>query len=957
VSYVLTGNPQKTNAHMKINTKKVSFLLLLCAICTNVFAQDGATVKGKLTNAKTNEAIGYAAAVLSELSDSTKRTGAITNFSGEFNFATLKKNRYQLKLSALGYKTIVMKVNVEDANVDLGLIKMEDDAIGLKEVNITADNVRLKKDTIEYNAAAFKTKPNAAVEELLKKLPGVEIDKDGNILVQGEKVSRLTVDGKDFFGTDPKTATKNLPADAIAKVQVIDSKTLEAKATGIDDGQREKVLNLTIKEDKKNGWFGNANIAGGTTEKYNSYLSANHFNKNLQFAILGMSNNINNANFNFSDLSNFSGGNIGNIFAPPAGGGFSINVNNGRTTISGSGVFDNNAIGDVTTHSGGVNYSNTWGKKNTLAVSSSYFTYFSKGNGDRFSNVQDLNKSDVLRTGEIANRISDNQAHRFNLKAEYHPDSLTDIVLRPNVILNYTTNTNLRNFSSAFDAAGKNNDGNQYLQQHNVTPSLFGEFSVLRRMPNNKGSISLRLNGTQNTFNADWNNRSLLNTYSNGTTRVTNINQETGQENSTKAYTVNANYVRPVFNKKWNASLAYLYNRSTVDAEQLTYDYNAITGNYETIVPDFSNRLANHSFLQAARIGFIYSGAQWTYNFGFGLQQTGLDASLYNSAGVNTGNINKTYYNVLPRLNINFKNKANQTIVLNYNANVNLPAVTDLQPVQNNTNALYQRIGNPELEARKSHRMSINFNTFSPDNNKYWNGYFLYSLSFDDTGNEVRYVNGVQLVRPVNVDGNYFISTGTYFGRPLKIKGMRMGYGLNFYTARNAGFIEGDKNITNRFNIGPNASFSYDVDDKLNAGIFISPGFNLVKNSLPTALNNRYFNFYNSANISYEFIKDLRVDAQLEYNGTAGRTGGFNNNAYLLNAGIEKYMMNDRLTLALKGFDILKQNTNIDRSVNASRIEDVRYNNITRYFYLSLNYKIAKVGASSQRSNPRNTVN
>ncbi|MDQ7949298.1 MAG: outer membrane beta-barrel protein, partial [Pedobacter sp.] len=478
-----------------------------------------------------------------------------------------------------------------------------------------------------------------------------------------------------------------------------------------------------------------------------------------------------------------------------------------------------------------------------------------------------------------------------------------------------------------------------------------------RRLGNKKGSVSLRLNGTQNTYDSDWLNRSSVNDYTSGAAVLKTIDQQTGQENISKTYTINANYVRPIFNARWNANVGYTYNNGQVDAEQLTYNYNALTGRYEAIVPDFSNSLANHNWLQAARVGFIYTRTEWTYNFGFGLQQTGLSADTYNSSGANIASIDKTYYNVLPRLTINYKNKSNQTIQLNYNSNVNLPSVNDLQPVQNNSNPLYQRIGNPNLEARKSHRMSINFNTFSADNNRYWNGYFLYNLSFDDIGNEVKYVNGVQVVRPVNVDGTYYINTGTFFGMPAKLKGMRMGYGLNFYTSRNKGFINDEKNTTTRYNFGPNANLSYDVDGKLNSGIFLSVGYNKVNNSIPAAIDNRYFSFNNSVNISYELFKNFRIDTQLEHNGSAGRSDGFNNNAFLLNAGLEQYLMKNRLTLALKGYDILKQNTNIERNVNNTRIEDVRFNSLTRYFYLSLNYKIAKVGASNQRSNPRNTVN
>ncbi|SER98971.1 TonB-dependent receptor [Pedobacter rhizosphaerae] len=936
---------------------KTYLLIILCILSTKTFAQLP-HVTGKVLERKNGLPLEYAGVILSSKKDSTKRVGLVTNKAGEFIFKDVANGDYQIKISVLGYLSLSKNISVSGKALSLGTFKLEEDAINLKDVAVKARyaTATVKKDTIEFNADAYKTKPNAAVEDLIKKLPGVTVDKDGSILVGGQKVTRLTVDGKDFFGTDPKTATKNLPADAIAKVQLIDSKTLEAKATGIDDGQREKVLNLTIKEDKKKGWFGNASLSGGTTDKYGSYLSANHFNKNLQFAVLGMSNNTNDASFGYDDLNSFSSGNIGNIFAPPAGGSFSINVNNGKTTVGGSGVFDNNAIGLYTTHSGGVNYSNSWGKNNKLSLSGSYFTYFSSGLGNKLSNIQDLSSGDILRTLDNTDRNSDNQAHRFNFKAEYHPDSLTDITFRPNVILNNTTNINNRSFNSFFDGTGKTNDGSQYYNQHNFSPSLFGEFSVLRRMANKKGSISLRLNGTQNTYNSDWLNRSLLNQYTNGTPTATNINQEANQENASKTYTLNASYARPL-SAKWSSNLGYTYNRSLVNAAQATFDYNATTGSYDVIVPNLTNTFDSQNYLSAAGLGFIFTGKDWTYNFGVNLQQTGLNANTFDTGGANINQMEKTYYNLLPRLMINFKNKANQTLAINYRASVNLPAVTDLQPVQNNTNPLYQREGNPDLEARKNHRISVNFNTFSPDNNRYWNGYFLYNLAFDDTGNNIRYDKGVQYVRPVNVGGNYFLRAGTFFGMPAKLKGLRTNYGVNFFAEHRTSFISDEKNITNRFEVGPNINWSYDVDDKFNADVYAYVAYTKVNNSLETAVDNRYFTLSNSLNISYEFIKDLRIEADLDHIGSAGRADGFNSNYFLLNAGINKYIMQRQVTLSLKGFDILNQNTSIDRIINSSRIEDVRYNNITRYFYLSLNYKLSKVGAKNERSNPRNTVN
>lgn len=936
---------------------KPYLLILLFLLSTKVFAQENAIITGKTVDSKTNLALEYVGIILSSKVDSNKKVGVVTNKAGEFLFKDISKGDYALKISAMGYNPILKNVTFSGKNIDLGVLKMKEDAIALKDVSVAGKyaTATVKKDTVEFNADAYKTQPNAAVEDLLKKLPGVTIDKDGSILVQGQKVTRLTVDGKDFFGTDPKTATKNLPADVIAKVQLIDAKTLEAKATGIDDGQREKVLNLTIKEDKKNGWFGNANLSGGTTDRYSGYLSANHFTKKMQFAILGMSNNVSNASFQYEDLNSFTSGNIGNLFAPPGGGGFSINVNNGRTTIGGSGVFDNSAIGEVTTHSGGLNFSNSWGAKDKLTLSSSYFTYFSKGLGNRFSNVQDINQDDVLRTDEVSNRNSDNQAHRFNFKVEYHPDSLTDLTFRSNAILNYTTNINNRNFNSAFDLTGKINEGSQLLDQRNSTPAFFGELSATRRLK--KGSIIIGLNGSQNTFNSNWLNKSLINNYRAGVVDVTDLNQQAEQENKSQNYSVAVNYIRPIVDKKLNGNLAYIRNEGKVDAQQLTLSYNPLNNTYDAIVPGFSNTLENKTWTQTARLGLIYNRTEWTYNFGLGFQETGLDASTFSSAGINTNNIDKKYYNILPRLNISFRNKNKHTLQLNYNANVNLPSVNDLQPVQNNSNPLYQRIGNPELEARKSHRMSVNFNTFSADNNKYWNGYFLVNYALDDVGNSINYVDGVQYVQPVNVDGNYYINTGTYFGQPTKLKGLRMGYGVNLSLSHNTSFINQEKNITNRYNFGPNANFSYDIDDKLNAGIYIGVQYSKVNNSQPSALDNKYFNFSNSASVSYEFIKNTRINTELNHNGAAGRTDGFNNNVFLLNAGLDQYFMQRRITLSLKGFDILNQNTNIDRTVNGSRIEDIRFNSITRYFYVSLNYKITKVGSKSEKSNPRSTVN
>ncbi|MXV16955.1 TonB-dependent receptor [Hufsiella ginkgonis] len=927
----------------------------------NAGAQNAATgtFTAKVADAGSGQPIEFAAVTLKNSADSTKVFGAVTGSTGQVKLLNIPAGAYNLRVSYLGYRTIERQVRVEVTGTDAGTILLDQSGIDLKEIAVKGEKaaVTLKKDTLEFNAGSFKTRPDATTEELLKKLPGVEVDKDGNITVGGQRASRLTVDGKDFFGTDPKTATKNLPADAIDKVQIVDSKTQEAKTTGIDDGQREKVLNLTIKKDKKKGWFGNATASMGNTDRYNGYLSANSFSDTRQLAILAMSNNVNAANFSFDDLSAFSGGNIGDVFAPPAGGSFSINVNNGTTTIGGSGVFDNAARGIVNTHAGGINYSNEFGKKKNLKVSSSYFTYFSDGVQNKFSDIQDLGKNDILRTTENSLVNSDNFAHRANMKVEYHPDTLTDIFFRPNVIYNHTENVSSRNFQSNYDQGGNLNAGTQNFKQYNTQPSYFGEFTALRRLGYQKGSLSVRINGTWTKATSDWNNISALNTFTGGNPVTRDINQDADQYTRTQGFTLNGNYARPL-GKKWSSNVTYTYNESNSLADQVTFDYNPVTDKYEVIVPSLTNRFDYTNWNQAARLGFINTPSKvLNYNFGVSLQQPGLTGKTIFNNGGNEGLLNKDYWNLLPRFSLNYNPANNRSLQVNYAETVVMPSAINLQPVQNNTNPLFQREGNPDLQPRKNHRLTLNFNTFKPGTDYYWNGYFAYNVAFDAITNDTRVENGVQYYRPLNVDGNFNINTGSYFGMPTGLKGLRLNLGINVYADHSKNFISSVANATDRLNLGPNASINYDIADKLNVSYGTYYGYNKVNNQLKEAQDDSYLNIGNNLNISYEFIKDFRIETEINHNGVTGRPAGYNINYFLWNASLVKYFMNRRINVAFRGFDILDQNTNVNRSVFNTRIEDTRYNNLTRYFYLSLTYRLAKAGAGNERRNPRNTVN
>jgi hypothetical protein len=269
------------------------------------------SITGKLIDNKSRQSLDSCFVELLKVRDSVVVKSVNANKSGEFKISNVTAGTYYIKLSRIGYLSILkaITVNGRERSLNMGTISLEK-SIELKEVNIVgkADPVVIKKDSIEYDAGSFKTTPDANVEQLIKKMPGIDVDQAGNIKAQGEAVNRLTVDGREFFGSDPKMATKNLPADAIAKVQVIDSQTKDAQRRGIDDGKREKVMNLVLKEDKKGGIFGNVSVAGGTGEHYSASTNVNYFTDKKQVNLILLSNNMNQA-YAAEDVGNLTGSN------------------------------------------------------------------------------------------------------------------------------------------------------------------------------------------------------------------------------------------------------------------------------------------------------------------------------------------------------------------------------------------------------------------------------------------------------------------------------------------------------------------------------------------------------------------------------------------------------------------------------------------------------------------------
>src|SRR5688572_10204672 len=337
--------------------KQVYFVLIFIS---NVAVAQKFSIYGNVADSSGTK-LSSATVMLLNPADSSLLNFTVTDVQGHFEFKNIARTAYLLKVTFVGYKTYSKDIRESTAqSLDLGTLQMSVARTTLDEVVVSEKvPVVVKQDTIEFNADAFKTNKNSTVEELLKKIPGVEVDSEGNVKAQGEQVERVTVDGKDFFGgRDPKLATRNLPADAISKIQVLDRKSDQAIFSGIDDGQREKAINLELKEEKRNGAFGNLLGGYGTDSRYQAKANINRFNIGNQLSVLGMANNINERGFSIDDYMNFTGG------AQQMMGGGQVRVQIGGENQNGVPLnFGNRANGIFETYAGGLNFSDELTKK------------------------------------------------------------------------------------------------------------------------------------------------------------------------------------------------------------------------------------------------------------------------------------------------------------------------------------------------------------------------------------------------------------------------------------------------------------------------------------------------------------------------------------------------------------------------------------------------------------------
>jgi hypothetical protein len=919
-----------------MNKRKLGqFIFINCLLLMSYvgFAQN-LTIQGTLKDSIANRALNSATVSLVYANDSSLVSFSRTNEAGVFNFKNVSPGNYLISVSYVGYiPKWVPVITGTEKTVDMGLIYMND-VNTMSTVTVTARRppVVINGDSVEFNSENFKTAPNAVVEDLLKKMPGMEVDKSGGITVNGKKVTKVFVNGKEFFTGDPVMATKNLPADAVDKIQVYDRKSDQAMFTGIDDGSEETAINLKLKKDRNKSTFGKLNGGAGTPSVFDAQGNVNVINNEEQFSAIGGANNTNRQNFSNRNIVNFSGGGGGR---PGAGAGVTVNFSGG------SGETDANAQGIAETYSIGGNYSNLFNNKKTEFnanlsisdvernnISNSFTQNLTPGNAfNRISNSNSIAGNKQQNFGStIDHKVNENFSFRFTPSLglqqtiNYSEDSTQTYLTNGNLL-----NSNTTIASSASDAV-------------NAASTLLLRKKFAKKGRTISSTITQSFNRSNSTGNQYTEQLSYIN---NKLTNDSVLDQQNTRKGENSSYSANLIYTEPLGKKSLLEFNTYL-SKSIGSSSRKIYDYSTLTDGYGVLNTRLTNEF-NSEYTYSGG-GMSYRSNQKKYNFstGFSLQKAVL-------AGENISaktKLSQSFQDILPNATFRYNFSQTKNLNVDYRTSTNQPSITQLQPVLDQSNINRQSIGNPDLKRSYVHNLNIRF--FS---SKILAGKnFFSTLNASTTNNSIVNYDSVLpnrtiLTRPVNVDGAYRINGSVNYGFGIKKLKSRLSFGLNAGLNNNISYANGLLNTIVTKSTGPSMSYTYIVDDVIDINLTARYSFSQTSNEVNPTLNTNFLTKVFGADMTNYLPLNIVLNQSFNYAINTGRAEGFNTAIPIWNASFSKFFLkNKRAEIKMSAFDLLNKNIGINRNVSQNQIVDRSYNVISQYFMLTFTYSLQKSG-------------
>ncbi|HWB25921.1 MAG TPA: TonB-dependent receptor [Chitinophagaceae bacterium] len=847
--------------------------------------------------------------------DSSVRRSMLSDSLGKFNFDGLAGGQYILQVQSLSYQVLYKNVAMPvkgSLKLDSVFLQPSYDALGSVVISAKRTTVLIKNDTTEFTAASFRVRKNGTVEDVLKKMPGVEVDKNGGVKAQGETVTQIYVDGKPFFGTDIKSVTQNFPADVIDKIQIIDKRSDQALATKVEDGVHEKIINVTLKKNRKKGAFGKDYAGYGTNNRYEAKANTNFFNNDRKISIIAGANNT------------------------------------GRNDNNNSGADDasyNNWNGVLDSKQLKINYADKYGKDFDFSAWAGY---------ERNKNVrmQDISRQNIFTDSSTYYTESNHSTSISNnfysgLYFEYRPDTLTFVRFNESAGYNRYDYTSNSLFNTSLQDSSKFNNGNRYYSNTSKSPTVNGQVSYDHRFANSRRNIFINVNNNINTSKAQ-----LYNISNNfffpvdSTAYSLLLNQLQFNDNRTTRIGATVSYSEPV-GEKSTVNVSYNYNYSVNDAPKQVFDYNSISELYDILNDTLSNHYNNYSYNNVVSLNYNYGSK----NTGFGAGMRWQNAIIKSQPVGKDSLYQQSYNGWSPNLSF-YSNGKGRRFNIYYSFGLQAPQAYQLQPLVDNTNPLYIKLGNPGLKYAEVHTVRYNFNYYNSHSQRGFNSNAGFSSIINNITNSTTFnnTNGSQVTQPINTDGAYNWNAWFSYYSPIYFGKDKIKWDINLYTNawRNVNLLNGDQNVNQSNYAKVYLGLTYDTPKWMDFHTDFSLSRQATQYSLQPDLNTTSYFVDVSPNITLVPATNTEINIDYDYRQTTGQSAGFNTAVNILNADVVQYFGEKKaFWVKLKAYDLLNENVSIWRSTADNYIQDTRANVLSRFLLLSLNFRLNKFNSSN----------
>ncbi len=914
---------------------QLSFLLIFFPLC--LFAQG--KMAGKVIDKNSEETLPGAYVFIKNAAGETL-SNTFTNGEGDFSVNKPTVKSFVLEITFIGYETFSKTIDTPFPD-NLGVIEIEQEGELLDEFELKAQVLtgEVKGDTVSFNAEAFRTRPQASAEELVRKMPGVIIS-GGTIEVQGETVGRVLVDGEPFFGDNPAMAMQNIPVEVIDRIEFLDQRSDQAILTGFDDGETIKTINIITKKDKRGGVFGRVFAGYGTDNNYIAGGSVNFFNETQRATILGLSNNINQQNFSADDLTGAFGG------EEQRGGGGRGNNNNALTTRERAGI--------TTTNSLGGNFSDKF-DDGKAKFTGSYFFNNSDNVLNRVSSRRYILPSDSLQLyNQISNSRNRRQNHRVDMRLDYDITEKHAIIWRPRLFYQKRESVNNLFAQNLFNPQTPINETENTTNSTNEYLSFDNDLTYRYKL-NKPGriistSISTRLN------NSDNDSRLISVTRNFQTSQMDSLIQNSRSISKAFNYEFEIEYTEPL-SEKSQLRIEYEVGNDIGRDKREIFQRDMESTVFEldsTLSNEFENTYLQHEL----GLGYRYNSEKLRI-----YSSLDYEISLLNSDRLFPGfeNTQRTFRNFVPRFVLNYDWNEKTNIRVDYRARTDAPSVRQLQEVIDNSNPIQISMGNAGLLQEYQHRLFTRIRKIDTETSKSFFMFISGSVTNNYLGNstfvaqrdtliqgDVLLRQGGQLNKPVNLDNNWDARTYMSWGFPISLIKSNLNLSTRASISNRPGLINNQLNINKNIGLGQGIGISSNISEDLDFNISTEGNYNIVRSSLQKNLENNFYSQSTRLDLYWNFAGGFFFSTNVNNQLYKGLGEEFDQSVWLMNADLGfRFPPNQKMELKLTVFDLLNQNTSINRNVTDVYIQDERTQVLRQFFMLTMTYNIRKFGGNT----------